>query len=174
MHRSAGHEATDAGTPTAAIDQLGGFQKAAWGMSEAQIRGLFPSGKFTSRDADGQAVWVLEKTTVAGLGAGLGFYFEDGKGGLSSAIIRFDKVQHTNPTPHQLCDAVKTSLVEKYGDPTADEPTVGGTDTGWRGERTLILLACTRFPIAPRSEVMLTYLSRRVAETTPKVKGDEL
>lgn len=153
-----------------ALEGLKGFQKAEWGMTEAQVVKFFPGGKVTGDKA--KRTLALRKD-VANLAAELRFVF-DGSKGLVEVVVAFDDQQRGYADWRQVCTAVTNALTERYGGGFTSEEVLESYSVRWPGKLTNVQLDCSGLAIWPKTRVALFYSDRAFEEAQPAVKSDDL
>lgn len=149
----------------AALDELNGFQKATWGMSQREVRKLYPKAEA------GAGHLMLRSTAISGLDARVTFFFDPA---LTKAVVSFADAQRGYATTDHVCDAVVEALKSKYGHATHSENRINGSQDSWWGKRTMFTLDCDRWAISPQTQVTLVYAQRSYIDAEHKVSSDDL
>jgi hypothetical protein len=115
-----------------ALNALNGYQKVTWGMSEAQVKKVYP--KAYKRDGD-----LCADEKIAGYPAHLIFAFINKK--LARVHIQLD-IAKKSLTADDHFQSVRKALVSKYGEPTNTHDGLDDREDQavWLGEKTLIML----------------------------------
>jgi len=116
-----------------AIDP-GGWTKAKWGMTEAQVKTAFPGAK---RIIDyGDPLLGLEHYEIGPIKYRVTFYFDKKGGGLTGVAL---EAENGDATPGVYAEAAKGALLsalrDKYGEPTSTQvqpPSPIGVKREWR------------------------------------------
>ena len=131
-----------------AADDPGGWSKAKWGMTDAQLAGIF--GADARRDDHGR---LLAPLAMSGIPCEATMNLDDA--GLLDAIgIGPVKIADNTDALYLILQEL---LVQKYGRPWKASEELGVTKLQWTFPTTLITLSRAKFPGTEQRLVILTY-----------------
>jgi hypothetical protein len=134
---------TAAVTSAADADDPGGWTKAKWGMTEAELLAAFPgqAARLDPPDKNTGCRVVIKDFTLSGVNFQV-YMMPDPDGRLSSVLLQPAK---SDDQTDQLFQDLQNLLVQKYGRPwkTAEG---NNAEIQWTFKTSTVTLARTRFP----------------------------